>query len=144
MKRHFPGLNQTNASSDNQAPGGMFLVRVEGAQYRWHAKKPYYLLRFAVLAPKNLAGHSITGRIYCTDKAMWKLAWFLRDFGYDTELLGNEEIDEMALVGLRGVLKIGRNILQGTSVLNLDGFAEANHWEQLSLLRKPGRSEAAQ
>jgi len=43
------------------------------------------------------------------------------------------------------VVKIGRTILQGTSVLNLDGFAEANHWEQLSaaLLRKPGHSEAA-
>jgi hypothetical protein len=144
MKRHFPGLNQANASSDNQVPGGMFLVRVEGAQYRWHAKKPYFLLRFAVLAPKNLAGQSITGRIHCTDKAMWKLAWFLRDFGYDSELIEKGEIEEKALIGLLGVVKINQIILQSNSVLNLEGFAEAKHWEQLSaaFLRKSAYSEA--
>ena len=27
-------------------------------------------------------------------KALWKLDWFLRDFGYDTELLGRDEVDE--------------------------------------------------
>ena len=32
--------------------------------------------------------------LYCTPKALWKLSWFLRDFGYDTELLGRDEIDE--------------------------------------------------
>ncbi len=32
----------------------------------------------------------MTGRLYCTPRAMWKLSWFLRDFGYDAELLGRE------------------------------------------------------
>ena len=145
MKRQFPGLSQASASSTDPAPEGLFLVRVERAQYRWHANKPYYLLRFAVLAPKDLAGHSITGRLYCTPKAMWKLAWFLRDFGYDAELLGKGEIEEKALIGLRGVVKIGHTILHGASVLNLDGFAQATQWEQLSgvLPGNPGQSEVA-
>jgi len=145
MKRQFPGLSQANASRTDPAVEGLFLVRVERAQYRWHANKPYYLLHFAVLAPKDLAGHSITGRVYCTPKAMWKLAWFLRDFGYDSELLGKGEIDEEALVNLRGVVKISHTGLRGTPVLNFDGFAEASRWEQLSgaPLGNPGQSEAA-
>ena len=63
---------------------------------------------------------------------MWKLSWFLRDFGYDTELLGKNEIDDQALVGLRGVLKVSHTIVHGNSVLNLDGFAPAAHWQGLS------------
>ena len=75
---------------------------------------------------------SITGRVYCTPKALWKLSWFVRDFGYDTELLGRDEIDEKALVGLRGVVKISHTVMNGTSLLNLDGFAPDNQWEELS------------
>ena len=37
---------------------------------------------------------------------MWKLSWFLRDFGYDTELLGKNEIEDRALVDLWGVVKV--------------------------------------
>jgi hypothetical protein len=62
-------------------------VRIDRAQYRWHAQKPYYLLRFAVLKPKPLAGLVIIGQVDCSPKALWKLNWFLRAFGYDTELL---------------------------------------------------------
>ena len=54
------------------------------------AQKPYYALRLEVLEPEHLTGHLIAGRLYCTPKALWKLSWFLRDFGYDTELLGRE------------------------------------------------------
>ena len=133
MKRQISGLNQANASSTEGLPDGVFLVRVERAQYRWHAQKPYYLIRFAVLEPKHLAGNSITGRLYCTPKALWKLNWFLRDFGYDAELLGRDEIDDKNLVGLRGVVKITHSVVNGTSLLNLDGFAPASHWEELSV-----------
>jgi len=117
--------------SADDVPDGLFLVRVERAQYRWHAHKPYYFAGFAVLEPKPLAGRSIAGRIYCTPKAMWKLTWFLRDFGYDTELLGKDEIDDKALVGLRGVVKISHAFVHGISV-NLEGFAPASQWEELS------------
>ena len=55
--------------------------------YRWDARKPFYLLRFSVLEPKQLMGHSVAGRLYCTPKALWKLNWFLRDFGYDADYI---------------------------------------------------------
>ena len=114
-------------------PDGLFLVRVERAQYRWRAQKPHYALRLQVLEPKELAGHLIAGHLYCTPKALWKLNWFLHDFGYDIELFERDEIDEKALIGLRGVVKIGYFVLDGTSLLNLDGFAPASQWDELSV-----------
>jgi hypothetical protein len=132
VKRRIQGLHDADRSAADSISDGLFLVRVDRAQYRWQEQKPYYLLRFAVLEPKSVAGRSITGRVYCTPKALWKLSWFLRDFGYDTELLGRDEIDEKALIGLRGVVKIGHFVLDGTSPLNLDGFAPASQWEELS------------
>jgi hypothetical protein len=132
MRRRIPGLNEVNRSSADQVPDGLFLVRVQRAQYRWHAHKPYYSVRFAVLEAKSLAGRSITGLIYCTPKAMWKLTWFLRDFGYASELLGKDEIDDKALVGLRGVVKISHAVVHGTSLVNFEGFASASQWEELS------------
>src|SRR5207245_785803 len=75
---------------------------------------------------------SLTGRLDCTARAMWKLTGFLREFGYDTELLGKDEIDDQALVGLEGVLKVSHAIVHGISVLNLDGFAPLSRWKGLS------------
>ena len=132
MKRHIQGLHEADRSSGDEIQDGMYLVRVARAQYRWHAQKPYYLLRFAILEPLLLAGHSITGRIYCTPKALWKLNWFLRDFGYDTELIGRDEIDDKCLIGLQGVVKVSHTVVNGTSLPNLDGFAPASQWEELS------------
>ena len=132
MRRYFESLRPADRSAIDSAPDGLFLVRVDRAQYRWQAQKPFYVLRFAVLEPKHLAGCLITGRLYCTPRAMWKLTWFLRDFGYDTELLGKDEIDDKALVGLRGVVKIRHTIVHGISALNFDGFAPAARWEELS------------
>ena len=63
---------------------------------------------------------------------MWKLGWFLRDFLYDPELLAHEQVDEKALPGLRGVVKISHTIIDGISVINFDGFAPASQWEGLS------------
>jgi hypothetical protein len=63
---------------------------------------------------------------------LWKLNWFLRDFGYDTELLGRDEVDERQLVGLKGVVKISHIDFNGASLLRLDGFAPAGQWEELS------------
>ena len=132
MKRYFESLRPADHSAINSVPDGLVLVRVQGAQYRWHTYKPYYVIRFAVLEPKQLAGCLITGRLYCSTRAMWKLSWFLRDFGYDTELLNKDEIDDKALVGLEGIVKISHVIVHGLSLLNLDGFAAASRWEELS------------
>jgi hypothetical protein len=130
MKRQFPGLHHSNSNGDDLLEG-VFLVRVDRAFYRWHPQRPFYILRFVVLEPKDHEGRSVTGRLYCTPKALWKLSWFLRDFGYDPDLMGRDEIDERALVGLRGILRTSRTILNGRCFTNLDGFAPAADWEEL-------------
>jgi hypothetical protein len=132
MKRYVSGLSQASSSPVEGLPNGLFLVRVERAQYRWHAQKPYFALLFSVLEPKELAGTRFTGRLYCTPKALWKLNWFLRDFGYDNELLERNEIDDRSLVGLSGVIKISHAVVNGSSLLNLDAFASVSQWERLS------------
>jgi hypothetical protein len=132
MKRQVPGLAETARDWRPEIPDGIFLVRVEHAQFRWHAQKPFYVLRLSVLEPNTLGGQSIIGRLYCTPKAMWKLGWFLRDFLYDPELFAREQVDEKALPGLRGVVKISHTMLRGISLVNLDGFAPASQWEELS------------
>ena len=133
MKRHIPGLHSEAQNHEDNALEGIFLVRVERAFYRWHPQKPFFALRLAVLEPKEFAGKTISGRLYCTPKALWKLNWFLRDFGYDTELLGRDEVDEKALLGLRGVARVSRTTLNGRSFPNLEGFAPAGEWEELSV-----------
>src|SRR6202051_1616923 len=132
MKRQVPGLAETARDPRQEIPDRIFLVRVDGAQFRWHATKPFYVLRLFVLEPRALTGQSIVGRLYCTQKAMWKLGWFLRDFLYDPELLAHEQVDEKALRDLRGVVKISRTVINGISLINLDGFAPASQWEELS------------
>jgi hypothetical protein len=132
MKRKFPGLAETARDSRLEIPDGVFLVRIDGARFQWHARKPFYVLRLSVLEPRALAGQPIVGRLYCTEKAMWKLGWFLRDFLYDPELLAHEQVDEKALPGLRGVVKISHAVINGISLINLDGFAPASQWEELS------------
>jgi hypothetical protein len=63
---------------------------------------------------------------------MWKLGWFLRDFIYDPELLSQSEVDERALRGLVGVVKISHTVINGIRLVNLDGFAPASQWAELS------------
>jgi hypothetical protein len=132
MKRRIQGLKETAQTRADQVPDGVFLVRVDKAQYRWHPQKPFYVLKLSILEPRELAGRTVSGRLYCTPRALWKLSWFLRDFLYDTELLGQDEVDEKALLGLRGVVKISHTTVNGASLLNFDGFAPASQWEELS------------
>jgi hypothetical protein len=119
--RYFESLRPADLSAIHSVPDGIFLVRVDRAQYRWHKQKPYYDIRFAVLKPRHLTGCFMTGRLYGTPRAMWKLSWFLRDFGYDADLLGRNEIDEKVLVDLWGVVKVSEVTVHGISILNFDG-----------------------
>jgi hypothetical protein len=131
MKRRLPGLSETAAEPRAAIPDGVFLVRIASAQYRWHAQKPFYGLRLSILEPEEYKEHEIASRLYCTPKAMWKLGWFLRDFIYDPELLSQNEVDERALHGLVGVVKISHAVINGIRLVNLDGFAPASQWKEL-------------
>jgi hypothetical protein len=131
MKRRVPGLDD-QASGEEDVLEGVFLVQVERAFYKHHAKKPFFYLRFKILEPRQHQGQTLSGRLYSTEKALWKLSWFLRDFGYDRELLARGEIEDRALVGLSGVLKVSRVMVNGQALLNLEGFASAGGWEEYS------------
>jgi hypothetical protein len=142
MKRRIPGLSQA-ALPGSEVPDGLYLARVERMQYRWDKQKPYYAIRFGIVEPQQWAGTSVSGRLYCTEKALWKLSWFLRDFGYDTELLGRDELDEKRLVGLQGVVKVSHTTLNGRTYLNLDAFAPAGEWDEFSLVPLASETETA-
>src|SRR5205807_6701694 len=91
------------------------------------------LFPYTTLFRSHLIGCLLTGRLYCTPRAMWKLSWFLRDFGYDRELLVKNEIDDKALVDLWGVVKVSEVTVHGISVLNFDSRSE----EHTSELQSP-------
>ena len=131
MRRHIPGLHSGQQDLVSNLDG-LFLVRVERASYRWHPQKPFFALRFGILEPTSHEALSFSGRLYCTERALWKLRWFLRDFGYDTELLTRDQVDEKALLNLRGVIRTSFTSLNGHSYQNLDAFAPAAEWEALS------------
>jgi hypothetical protein len=61
VRRYFKSLRPADVSAIHSVPDGIFLVRVDRAQYRWHKQKPYYEIRFAVLKPKHLTGCFMTG-----------------------------------------------------------------------------------
>ncbi len=127
MNRRIPGLSAGSAS-ELVVPDGEYLVKTARAQYHYDKSKPYYTFQFEVLEPITFERKQITGRLYCHAKAVWKLSWFLRDFGYDSELLGGDQLDEKALVGLIGVVKISHKVINGRMLVNLDAFAPAERW----------------
>jgi hypothetical protein len=137
MRRRIPGLKSVAPISED-VPDGFFLVRVDRLHYRWDRQKPFFSIRLSIIEPSAFAGRSISGRLYCTPKALWKLSWFLRDFGYDPDLLGREEIDERAVLDLTGIVNVSHAMVDGRSLLNFEGFAPAAQWSELSQFLPPG------
>lgn len=136
MKRQIPGLHLNQRGMESNLEG-LFLARVERARYRWHPRKPFVEIQFLILEPKPFEGRSLSGRLYCTERALWKLNWFLRDFGYDAQLLKDDRVDDRALLSLRGVLRTSSTRLNGRSFQNLEAFAPEADWES-SRLYFPG------
>lgn len=132
MKRQITGLHSADRSAVDLTPDGVFLVRVQRVQFRRYVPKPYYIVDLSVVEPRRFAGNVLSSRIYCKPKALWKLSWFLRDFGYDSELLDRDEVDEHRLMGLQGVVKVSHVIYDGIPLVRFDGFAPASRWEELS------------
>lgn len=88
--------------------------------------------RFRVLEPIWHEAVSFCGRLYCTERALWKLGWFLGDFAYDTELLSRDQVDEKSPKNLRGVVRTTFTSLNGHAYQNLISFAPAGEWEAIS------------
>ena len=137
MRRKIQGLAHASQQPPD-VPDGVYLVRVEAVRFERDRAKPSYRLRFSVIAPRESAEQPISGHLWCTPRALWKLSWFLRDFGYEQDLLGQDEIDDKRLIGLRGVMKISHTTVNGRRFTNLDAFAPAEAWGDVP---KPPREE---
>ena len=125
MKRHIPGLSANQSALESKLEG-LFLVQVDRARYQWHPRKPFVEVQFSVLEPEPFEARSFSGRLYCTERALWRLNWFLRDFGYDTQLLKEDRVDEKALFHLRGVVRTSYTTLNGRSYQNLEASRLGN------------------
>ena len=130
-------------SSPRRPSKALFLVRVEWASYRWHLQKPYLSVRFVVLEPNAYQNRSFSGRFYSTERALWRLNWFLRDFGYDQELLAEDQVDEKALINLSGIVRTSHVTMMGRTYQNLDAFAPAADWDELSSETKDRQTEGS-
>ncbi len=76
MKRQITGLHAADRCANDQIPDGLFLVRVAKATFRRQPQKPYYTISLAILEPQRFRDHVISSRLYCNQKALWKLSWF--------------------------------------------------------------------
>jgi hypothetical protein len=108
MKRHIPGPHARQQEHDSLLEG-LLLVRVDSACYRWHPQKPFLSLRFVIVEPEPFVGQFLSGRLYSQD-----------------------QVDEKAFLKLHGVVRTSRVNLNGRSFQNLEAFAPAAHWEELS------------
>ena len=106
MKRQLTGLNAANHYLTGQIPDGIYLVSVRKTRFHRQARKPYYTLDVVITEPVRFVDRVMSSRIYCNQRALWKINWLLRDFAYDPDLLERDEIDEKRLIGLRGVVKV--------------------------------------
>jgi len=142
MRRHIPGLHSWQPDDTNLLRG-LFLVRIDRAFFQWQQRKPYLELRFTILEPQALEQKSFVARLCCTEKALWKLTRFLKDFGYDAELLSRDELNVKALLGLRGVVRTSPNTGAGRAYQNIDAFAPIDEWTSLRTEGVPGNASKA-
>ena len=96
MRTHIQGLNQ---SSERKPPlEGPYRARVVKFEPAGHAAKPCRRATFLIQEPPAYGGRYVRTRLYCHERALWKLRWFLSDFGYDPGLRAAEELDDRRVV----------------------------------------------
>jgi hypothetical protein len=141
VRTHIQGLNQV--SEKKPLVEGLYRARVLKFEPAGHAAKPCRMATFLVLDPAAYAGRHVRTRLYCHDRALWKLRWFLSDFGYDPELLAAEELDDRRVVGLEGVIRLSYWGLNGQRRLDVQGFAKLDRWVELAQSVQPVEQASA-
>jgi hypothetical protein len=111
---------------------GVYRARVVRFEPAGHAPHPCRTATFLILEPPAYAGRHVRTRLYCHDRALWKLRWFLSDFHYDPELMVAEELDDRRVVGLEGVIRLAHWGADGRKRLDVQAFASSERWEELS------------
>ena len=94
MKRQITGTPRRRSLCRRPDSGRNLSRSGATSLLRRQAQKPYYTLGSGHSRAAPFRPATISSRLYCNPKALWKLNWFLRDFGYDVELLGRDEVDE--------------------------------------------------
>ena len=130
MRTKIQGLSQP--SERTPLAEGLYRARVVRFQPAGHAAKPCRTATFLILEPAASSGRYIRTRLYCHDRALWKLRWFLSDFRYDTELMAAEELDDRRVVGLEGVIRLAYWGTDGRRRLDVQGFAPTERWSEIS------------
>jgi hypothetical protein len=141
MRTHIQGLNQP--SERKPLVEGLYKARVVKFEPAGHAAKPCRTATFSILEPDSYSGRYVKTRLYCHDRALWKLRWFLSDFGYDAELMAAEELDDRRVVGLEGVIRLSFWGLNGNRRLDVQGFAKLERWADLSQAAQPVETASA-
>jgi hypothetical protein len=135
MRTHIQGLNQP--SERKPLVEGLYKARVVKFEPAGHAAKPCRMATFLILGPDSFSGRHVKTRLYCHDRALWKLRWFLSDFGYDAELMAAEELDDRRVAGLEGVIRLSYWGLNGNRRLDVQGFARLDRWAEISRAASP-------
>jgi len=138
MRTKIQGLSQ--AKERNPLVEGSYRARAVRFGAAGHAAKPCLAATFLILDPAPFAGRYVRTRLYCHDRALWKLRWFLHDFNYDADLLAAEELDDRRVVGLEGVIRLAYWGNDGHRRLDVEGFAPRERWGDLSVHQPPGES----
>ena len=135
MRTKIQGLNQ--ASERKPLVEGLYRARVVRFEPAGHAAKPCRTATFLILEPTAYSGRYVRTRLYCHERALWKLRWFLSDFGYDPGLMAVEELDDRRVVGLEGVIRLAYWGTDGHRRLDVQGFAPLDRWAELSRDQAP-------
>jgi len=129
MRAKIQGLSQ--AKEGTPLVEGQYRARVVRFELAGHAPNPCRRATFLILEPALYAGQYIRTRLYCHERALWKLRWFLSDFGYDPELMATEVLDDHQVVGLEGVIRLAYWGSDGHRRLDVQGFASVERWAEL-------------
>ena len=130
MRTRIQGLSQP--SEPKPLVEGLYRARVVRFEPAGHAAKPCRTATFLILQPSGFSGRYVRTRLYCHDRALWKLRWFLADFAYDAQLIQAEELDDRRVVGLEGVIRLAYWGRDGRRRLDVQGFAPAERWLEIS------------
>jgi hypothetical protein len=130
MRAKIQGLSQV--SERLRLVEGLYRARVVRFEFARHTAKPCRAATFLILDPPQYAGRYIRSRLYLHERALWKLRWFLIDFGYDSELFNADELDDRQVMGLEGVIRLAYWGADGQRRLDIEGFAPISRWEELS------------
>jgi hypothetical protein len=125
MKRRIVGLGLKAASLDS-VTAGLFLVEVAAARF---VRNRSCVLDLRVLEPQANSGTTIATELELTSDRIWKLAWLLKDFGYDEKLLSLDQVDCARLRGLIGVVKISESDLVSGRTYRIDACAPSSEWK---------------